>query len=115
MRLMIVEPERYLAGFAKAGADHLVVQAESSATIHPHRVPSQIHELGNKAGMVLDPASPTELIEYVLHLCDVVVVMAHRARSLVLAAADSTINQTIQLRSAALGQASDARDGWKRP
>jgi hypothetical protein len=35
---------------------------------------------------------------------------AHRARSLVLAAADSTINQTIQLRSAALGSVSDARD-----
>jgi hypothetical protein len=35
---------------------------------------------------------------------------AHRARSLVLAAADSTINQTIALRSAALGTASDARD-----
>jgi hypothetical protein len=35
---------------------------------------------------------------------------AHRARSLILAAADSTINQTIALRSAALGTASDARD-----
>ena len=75
VHLMIVEPERYLAAFAKAGADHLLVQAEPSATIHLHRVLSQIHDLGKKAGVVLDPASPIELIEYVLHLCDVILVM----------------------------------------
>jgi ribulose-phosphate 3-epimerase len=75
VHLMIIEPERHLAGFANAGADHLLVQAETSATIHLHRVLSQIHDLGKKAGVVLDPASPTELIEYVLHLCDVILVM----------------------------------------
>jgi ribulose-phosphate 3-epimerase len=75
VHLMIVEPERYLTDFAKAGADHLLVQAEPSATIHLHRVLSQIHDLGKKAGVALDPASPTELIEYVLHLCDVILVM----------------------------------------
>lgn len=75
VHLMIVEPDRYLAAFAKAGADHLLVQAEPSATVHLHRVLSQIHDLGKKAGVVLDPASPTELIEYVLHLCDVILVM----------------------------------------
>jgi ribulose-phosphate 3-epimerase len=75
VHLMIVEPERYLAAFAKAGADHLLVQAEPSATIHLHRVLSQIHDLGKKAGVALDPASPTELVEYVLHLCDVILVM----------------------------------------
>jgi ribulose-phosphate 3-epimerase len=36
---------------------------------------SQIRDLGKKAGVVLNPASPIELIEYVLHLCDVVLVM----------------------------------------
>jgi ribulose-phosphate 3-epimerase len=36
---------------------------------------SQVRALGKKAGVVLDPASPPELIEYVLHLCDVVLVM----------------------------------------
>jgi len=75
VHLMIVEPERYLDAFAKAGADHLLVQAEPSATIHLHRVLSQIHDLGKQAGVALDPASPIELIEYVLHLCDVVLVM----------------------------------------
>jgi ribulose-phosphate 3-epimerase len=75
VHLMIVEPERYLSAFAKAGADHLLVQAEAGSTIHLHRVLCQIRELGKKAGVVLDPASPPELIEYVLHLCDIILVM----------------------------------------
>ena len=72
---MIVEPERYLATFAEAGADHLLVPAESSATVHLHSVLSQIRYLGKKAGVALSPASPIELIEYVLHLCDIVLIM----------------------------------------
>jgi ribulose-phosphate 3-epimerase len=73
--LMIVDPERYLADFAEAGADHILVQAEPSATVHLHRVLSRIRELGKKAGAVLDPASPIAFVEHVLHLCDVVLVM----------------------------------------
>src|SRR5262249_13571992 len=75
VHLMIVEPERYLEAFAKAGADHLLIQAEPGSTIHLHRVLTQIRALGKKAGVVLDPASPPELIEYVLHLCDIILVM----------------------------------------
>ncbi|MGH6726503.1 MAG: ribulose-phosphate 3-epimerase [Pseudolabrys sp.] len=75
VHLMIVEPERYLEAFAKAGADHLLVPAERSATADLHRVLSQIRDLGKKAGAVLNPASPLELIEHVLHLCDVVLVI----------------------------------------
>jgi ribulose-phosphate 3-epimerase len=75
VHLMIAEPERYLAAFAGAGADHLLVQAEPGSTIHLHRVLSKIRALGKKAGVVLDPATPPELVEYVLHLCDVVLVM----------------------------------------
>jgi ribulose-phosphate 3-epimerase len=75
VHLMIVEPERYLDVFAKAGADHLLVQAEPGATIHLHRTLTQIRDLGKKAGVVLNPASPLELIDYVLHLCDIVLVM----------------------------------------
>jgi ribulose-phosphate 3-epimerase len=75
VHLMIVEPERYLDDFAKAGADHLLVQAEPSSTIHLHRVLSRIRELGKKAGAVLDPASPIAFVEQVLHLCDIVMVM----------------------------------------
>ena len=75
VHLMIVEPERYLAAFADAGADHLLVEAEPGSTIHLHPVLSTIRALGKKAGVVLDPATPPELVEYVLHLCDVVLVM----------------------------------------
>ena len=75
VHLMVVEPERHLAAFAAAGADHLLVHAEPGATIHLHRTLGQIRELGRKAGVVLDPASPPETIDYVLHLCDIVMVM----------------------------------------
>src|ERR1700720_3955789 len=75
VHLMIVEPEHYLAAFADAGADHLLVQAEPGSTIHLHRVLSKIRALGKKAGGVLDPATPPELVEYVLHLCDVILIM----------------------------------------
>jgi ribulose-phosphate 3-epimerase len=75
VHLMIVEPERYLETFVEAGADHLLVQAESGSTIHLHRVLSRIRDLGRKAGVVLDPATPPEAVEYVLSLCDVILVM----------------------------------------
>jgi ribulose-phosphate 3-epimerase len=76
VHLMIVEPERYVADFAKAGADHILVHAESSSTIHIHRVLGQIKELGKKAGAVLNPGSPLELVEPVLDLCDIVLIMS---------------------------------------
>ena len=75
VHLMIVEPERYLDDFADAGADHLLVQAEPSSTIHLHRVLSRIRALGKSSGAVLDPASPIAFVEQVLHLCDIVLVM----------------------------------------
>jgi ribulose-phosphate 3-epimerase len=75
VHLMIVEPERYLDDFAKAGADHLLVHCEPSATIHLHRTLSHIRDLGKTAGVVLNPATPLAMIEYVLDLCGVVLVM----------------------------------------
>lgn len=75
VHLMIIEPERYIEDFARAGADHILVQSEPSSTIHLHRVLSRIRELGRKAGAVLDPATPIASVEHVLHLCDVVLVM----------------------------------------
>lgn len=74
VHLMIVEPERYLKTFAEAGADHLLVQAEPSSMIHLRRLLSQVRALGKKAGVVINPGSPLELIEYVLPLCDIVMV-----------------------------------------
>ena len=75
VHLMIVEPERYVDDFAKAGADHLLVHCEPSATIHLHRTLGQIRDLGKTAGVVLNPATPLALIEYVLHLCGIVLIM----------------------------------------
>jgi ribulose-phosphate 3-epimerase len=75
VHLMIVEAERYLDDFAKAGADHLLVHCEPSATIHLHRTLSHIRGLGKRAGVVLNPATPISFIEHVLYLCDIVLVM----------------------------------------
>jgi ribulose-phosphate 3-epimerase len=75
LHLMIVEPERYLQAFVDAGADHILIQAEPGSTTHLHRVLSRVRELDRKAGVVLDPATPPEWIEYVLPLCDVILVM----------------------------------------
>jgi ribulose-phosphate 3-epimerase len=76
VHLMMVEPERYLEDFARAGADHILVHAEPSSTIHLHRTLSRIGELGKKAGVVLNPASPVSVVENVLHLCDIVLLMS---------------------------------------
>src|SRR3984893_3963654 len=75
VHLMIVEPERYIEDFARAGADHLLVHCEPSSTIHLHRTLASIRDLGKTAGVVLNPATPLSLIEYVLDLCGVVLIM----------------------------------------
>jgi ribulose-phosphate 3-epimerase len=75
VHLMIVEPEHYLDDFAAAGADHLLVHCEPSATIHLHRTLSHIRDLGKVAGVVLNPATPLSQIEYVLPLCGIVLIM----------------------------------------
>jgi ribulose-phosphate 3-epimerase len=76
VHLMIVEPERYLDAFARAGADHLLVHCEPASTVHLHRTLSQIRDLGKVAGTVLNPATPLAQIEEVLDLCDMVLVMS---------------------------------------
>jgi len=76
VHLMIVEPEKYVEGFAKAGADIISVHAEHNASPHLHRTLGQIRELGKQAGVVLNPSTPLELIEDVLELCDLVLIMS---------------------------------------
>lgn len=76
VHLMIVEPEKYVEGFAKAGADIISVHAEHNASPHLHRTLGQIRELGKQAGVVLNPSTPLALIEYVLELCDLVLIMS---------------------------------------
>ena len=74
VHLMIVEPERYIADFAKAGADVLTVHVE--ACPHLHRTIQQIRELGVKAGVTLNPATPLSSLEEILSDVDQVLVMS---------------------------------------
>ncbi|GAB4149327.1 MAG: ribulose-phosphate 3-epimerase [Cyanobacteria bacterium J069] len=76
VHLMIVEPEKYVADFAKAGADIISIHAEHNASPHLHRTLCQIKELGKQAGVVLNPSTPLTLIEYVLEVCDLVLIMS---------------------------------------
>lgn len=76
VHLMIVEPEKYVADFAKAGADIISVHAEHNASPHLHRTLGQIKELGKQAGVVLNPGTSLSFIENVLELCDLVLLMS---------------------------------------
>lgn len=73
VHLMIMNPERYVEDFAKAGADIIVVHQES--TLHLHRVMQMIKNAGVKAGVVINPATPVEAIKQVLPMADLVLVM----------------------------------------
>ena len=73
VHLMIVEPERYVADFVKAGASTVGVQVE--ATPHLHRALAQIREAGARASAVLNPATPAEHVEPVLGELDQILLM----------------------------------------
>lgn len=71
--LMIVEPEKYITAFAEAGADLLTVHVETCP--HLHRTVQMIKEAGMKAGVALNPATPTTCLEEILPDVDQVLVM----------------------------------------
>ena len=71
--LMIEPVDAYLDAFAKAGADRIIVHAE--ATRHLDRSLQAIGALGKKAGVALNPATPPDMIAYVLDRIDLVLVM----------------------------------------
>jgi ribulose-phosphate 3-epimerase len=73
VHLMIEEPMRYLEEFKKAGADIITVHAE--ACTHLHRTITRIKELGMKAGVSLNPATPLSELEYILEDLDMVLIM----------------------------------------
>lgn len=73
VHLMVEEPMRFLEDFKAAGADQITVHAE--ACKHLHRTVSRIKELGLKAGIALNPATPASVLEYVLEELDMVLVM----------------------------------------
>jgi ribulose-phosphate 3-epimerase len=74
VHLMIDDPDRYVAAFCQAGADRLTVHVES--TNHLHRTVQSIKDLGVKAGVTLNPATPLEMIAPILPEVDLVLVMS---------------------------------------
>lgn len=72
--LMIVEPEKYIPDFIKAGVD--MISFHMDATIHSHRVVDLIKSNGVKAGVVLNPATPVNTIEEIIHYIDFVLIMS---------------------------------------
>src|SRR5262249_53988939 len=74
VHLMIVEPERFVGDFVRAGADIVTVHAEASP--HLQRTLAHIRELGARAGVALNPATHPEALAYVLDDLDVVLVMS---------------------------------------
>jgi ribulose-phosphate 3-epimerase len=74
VHLMITDPADYIDDFADAGADIITFHIE--AATHPNRLLQQIKDKGCKAGVVLNPGTSHEAIEYVVDDCDMVLVMS---------------------------------------
>ena len=73
VHLMISEPDRYLGAFAEAGAATLIVHEEGA--IHLNRTVQEIHRLGLRAGVAINPATPAGVLEEILPDLELVLVM----------------------------------------
>ncbi|MGM0750383.1 MAG: ribulose-phosphate 3-epimerase [Bacillota bacterium] len=73
VHLMIENPSQYITAFADAGADYITVHVEADP--HLHRTIQMIKSKGVKAGVVLNPATPAEMIKPVLQDVDMVLLM----------------------------------------
>lgn len=73
VHLMIEQPDLYIKDFVDAGADIITVHVE--ATKHLHRTLELIRSHNIKCGVVLNPATPVDAIQHVLHMVDMVLVM----------------------------------------
>jgi len=74
VHLMIDNPAGFLEEFAKAGADYLVVHQEGQP--HLHRLVARIRELGTKAGVAVNPATPLSTLEEILPDLDLLLIMS---------------------------------------
>ncbi len=74
VHLMIAPADPYLEGFAEAGADIITVHAEAGA--HVHRSLQIIRDLGKKAGIALNPATPTNVLDHIMDDVDLILVMS---------------------------------------
>ncbi len=71
--LMVEPPEDFIEAFAEAGADTIIIHQE--ATPHLHRAIQQIHSLGKKAGVAINPSTPAGLLSEVIGNVELVLVM----------------------------------------
>lgn len=74
VHLMVETPTDFIEQMAKAGADYICPHAETINT-NAFRVINQIHQLGKKVGIALNPATPIESISAYIHLLDKITVM----------------------------------------
>jgi len=74
VHLMINNPEKYISEFHKAGADYISVHYENN--LHLNRIITQIRELGIKAGVVLNPATPVFMIDDIIEYSDFILIMS---------------------------------------
>lgn len=74
VHLMIEDPDRYIQDFRHAGAD--IISVHQEACIHLNRTLNFIRSTGAKAGVVLNPATPPETLDYILDDTDLILVMS---------------------------------------
>lgn len=74
VHLMIIDPDRYIERFIKSGA--FLVSVHYEACIHLHRTIHAIHDLGAKAGVVLNPHTPVDLLKNIIKDVDLVLIMS---------------------------------------
>jgi ribulose-phosphate 3-epimerase len=73
VQLMTENPEKYIENFARAGADVIIVHAETCRRLH--RTLGDIKLLGKKAGVALNPATPPDVVHYCADVADLILVM----------------------------------------
>lgn len=74
VHLMVERPLAFVEQFKAAGADIITFHVEADA--HIHRTLQAIHEAGLKAGVVLNPATSLDTVEYILKDCDMILLMS---------------------------------------
>lgn len=74
VHLMIDNPDRYIESFYKAGADIITIHVEASS--HLHRTVELIKSFGLRAGVSLNPATPLEQVEEIIHYIDLLLIMS---------------------------------------
>jgi ribulose-phosphate 3-epimerase len=74
VHLMLSEPQHYIARYAEAGADGLIIHIEAAR--HPLRLLDEIRQCVKGAGIALNPATPLSSLEYVLEAVDLVLIMS---------------------------------------